>query len=212
MYELYYFPGNASMTPHFLLEEMGVEFELRLVDKNQNAQKSEEYLVLNPAGRIPTLVHDDLVIFESPAICIYLAEQSPELKLIPPEGAKNRPLFHQWLMYLTNTLQSELMIYFYPERHTTNPDGVSSIRQAQELRIIEIFSLLDNQLSGRDFLVGSEITACDFFLFMLSLWSAGIQQPPLSLPNIGPYLKAIAARPSVIRVCAKEGMDISNYM
>ena len=54
MYELYYFPGNASMTPHFLLEEMGVEFELRLVDKNQNAQKSEEYLVLNPAGRIPT--------------------------------------------------------------------------------------------------------------------------------------------------------------
>ena len=124
MYELYYSPGNASLAPHIILEEMGAEFELVLVDRKKNAQRSAEYLSLNPAGRIPTLVHGDLVVFESPAICIYLAEQCPALKLIPPEGSKSRPLFHQWLMYLTNTLQAELMIYFYPERHTTDPGGL----------------------------------------------------------------------------------------
>jgi len=211
MYELYYSPGNASLAPHIILEEMGAEFELVLVDRKKNAQRSAEYLSLNPAGRIPTLVHGDLVVFESPAICIYLAEQCPALKLIPPEGSKSRPLFHQWLMYLTNTLQAELMIYFYPERHTTDPGGASNVRRAQELRIIDIFSLLDNQLGQNDFLVGSEITVCDFFLFMLLHWASGQQQPPLSFPNIGPYLKNIASRPSVIRACTKEGIDISNY-
>lgn len=53
-----------------------------LVDRETEAQKSEQYLALNPMGRIPTLVDADLVLFESPAICLYLAEQHPEAKLI----------------------------------------------------------------------------------------------------------------------------------
>ena len=74
MIQLYYFPDNASLAPHLLLAETHADFSLVLVDRNSNAQKSKEYLKLNPAGRIPTLVHDDLVIFESPAICIYICE------------------------------------------------------------------------------------------------------------------------------------------
>ena len=72
MLQLHYYPGNASLAPHLLLVETQADYELKLVDRNANAQKSEEYLKLNPAGRIPTLVHDGLVLFESPAICIYI--------------------------------------------------------------------------------------------------------------------------------------------
>ena len=70
MLELDYYPDNASLAPHLFLADSGADYVLKLVDRASNAQKSEEYLKLNPAGRIPALVHDDLDLFESPAICI----------------------------------------------------------------------------------------------------------------------------------------------
>ena len=73
--QLYYYPLNASFPPHVVLEALGVDYELRLVDRKSNAHKTSDYLRLNPTGRIPTLVHNDLVLFESSAICLYLCEQ-----------------------------------------------------------------------------------------------------------------------------------------
>jgi glutathione S-transferase len=93
MYQLYYYPNNASLAPHFLLHHMGLSYELVLVDKKSNAQKSPDYLRLNPAGRIPTLIADGQPIFESAAICIHLCEQHPEHGLIPPLGSLERPQF-----------------------------------------------------------------------------------------------------------------------
>ncbi|SFD69273.1 glutathione S-transferase N-terminal domain-containing protein [Pseudoalteromonas denitrificans] len=95
MYQLYYYPLNASMAPHFILEELNIDFELVKVDKDNNAQKSQDYLALNPAGRIPTLVQNNSVIFESPAICIHLAETHPHAQLIPQIGHKDRALVRQ---------------------------------------------------------------------------------------------------------------------
>ena len=60
------------MAPHFVLEEMGIDYQLQLVDRKSNAHKSDEYLALNPTGRIPTLVDDGEAIFESAAICLHL--------------------------------------------------------------------------------------------------------------------------------------------
>ena len=71
MLQLHYFPSNASITPHILLEEMGLPYELKLVDRANNAQKSPEYLKLNPNGLIPVLVDGDLVLYETAAICMH---------------------------------------------------------------------------------------------------------------------------------------------
>ena len=75
MLQLHYYPDKASLAPHLLLVETQADYELKLADRNAKTQNSEEYLQLNPAGRIPTLVHDGLVLFESPAICIYICEK-----------------------------------------------------------------------------------------------------------------------------------------
>src|SRR4051812_29148827 len=92
-YQLYYYPGNANLAPHIVLEEAGCEVELVLVDRAARAQKSAEYLQLNPNGRIPTLVCGDLVVFEAAAICVHVAGQHPEARLIPPLGALPRAHF-----------------------------------------------------------------------------------------------------------------------
>ncbi|WP_444912422.1 glutathione S-transferase family protein [Microbulbifer sp. PAAF003] len=211
MYHLYYYPLNASMAPHFILEELKADFELITVDRKSNAQKSQDYLALNPSGRIPTLIDNGQPLFESAAICIHLSETNPSSNLIPEIGSPDRALFFQWMMYLTNTVQAELMVYFYPQKHTTDERGVKNITQAQEIRITEMLKLLDNELEGKDYLVGRSISACDFFLFMLPVWSDEFKRPPLSFKNLARYLRKLALRDSVVSVCKKEGLSLTDY-
>jgi glutathione S-transferase len=210
VYKLFYYPRNASWAPHLVLAEMGVAFELILVDRKSNQQKSPEYLTVNPTGRIPTLIDQDLVIFESAAICLYLCDKHPESGLIPNVTNPLRATFYQWLFYLNSTIQPELMVYFYPQKHTVG-EHTKDILQAQELRVTEMFALVDKALEGKDFLVGDSITVCDYFLFMLSHWASGFSQPPLAFKNLARYLRKLAKRETVMSVCEWEGTDLGMY-
>lgn len=211
MYTLYYYPLNASLAPHLILEELNVEYDLQLVDRKTNAQKSAQYLALNPAGRIPTLVDKGQAIFESPAICLHLAEQHPESNLLPEIGNTNRAIFFQWMMYLTNTLQAELMIYFYPEKHTTNTQCAPEIKAAQDKRISEMLALINKELTNKTYLIGEQFTACDYFLFMLCVWADELETPPLAFENLKRYLVNVAQREAVKTVCHKEGISLNDY-
>lgn len=211
MLDLYYFPDNASLAPHLLLVEAKIEYSLRLVDRDSNAQKSEEYLKLNPAGRIPTLVHNELVLFESPAICIYICELDASSQFIPPVGHVNRPLFFQWLTYLNNTLQAEFMVWRYPDRHTTHPADVEGIKAAQDLRLVGVLALLDEELGKKSFLLGSNVSACDHFLFMLALWCENISRPPTSFANLYRFMSEMSQRQAVQEVCEIENIDLGRY-
>lgn len=210
MYKLFYYPRNASWAPHLVLAEMKLDFELVLVDRKSSEQKSPEYLLLNPSGRIPTLSDTNTVIFESAAICLYLCDRHPELGLIPELGSTERAKFYQWLFYLNSTIQPELMVYFYPQKHTTGED-TQKIVIAQESRVTEMFSLIDQELLGKEFLVGSNITVCDYFLFMLSHWASGFSKPPLSFSHLGEYLRNLAKREAVVSVCKSEGTSLEMY-
>lgn len=211
MLELHYYPDNASLAPHFLLVETQADYALRLVDRESNAQKSKEYLKLNPAGRIPTLVHDGLVLFESPAICIYICEMDAASQFMPPAGHPDRPLFFQWLAYLNNTLQAEFMLWRYPENHTADAQGIDGVKAAQDPRLVGILSLLDKELDKKRFLLGESVSACDHFLFMLALWCENLSRPPTSFANLLRFMRDMAQRPAVQSVCEIEKIDLSRY-
>jgi glutathione S-transferase len=211
LYQLYYYPNNASLAPHFLLHYMELDYELLLVDKESNSQNSAEYLKLNPAGRIPTLIDDGQAIFESPAICIHLCEQYPVYRLIPKLGTKERPLFFQWLTYLNNTLQAELMVRYYPHRHTNDERTIPNVVAAQDKLIAKALSIINEQLSGKQYLLGNQITVCDFFLFMLAEWSLPIEKSPLTFSYLADYLKRLSSHPTIQAVCKTEGMDLEPF-
>jgi glutathione S-transferase len=190
---------------------MKLEFELILVDAKSNSHKSANYLALNPAGRIPTLVTNGQPIFESPAICIHLCEQHPEHELIPALGSAERPLFFQWLTYLNNTLQAELMVYHYPERHTNKEDAIPNVVSAQGDRIADALSLIDAQLADHPYLVGDKLTACDFFMFMLAEWSLPVEKNPMSFKHLAVYLNKLTSHPTIKAVCELEGIDLTPF-
>lgn len=209
MIKLYYYPDNASFAPHLLLKESGLPHELYLVDRKANGQRDAAYLKLNPAGRIPTLAFGDQVVFETPAVMITICEIEGKSTFMPPLGHPNRGKFFQWMAYLNNTLQSEFMVWRYPERHSITPQGAREVTTTQDKRLGDILALLDNELSNKPYLLGDQISACDHFLFMLTLWCDGRQsRPALSFPNLARFMRQMAIRPAVQEVCRLEGIDL----
>ncbi len=208
MLELYYFPGNANLAPHILLEEMGVPHRLILVDRNVAAHKSAAYLKLNPHGRLPTLVEGDLVLFETAAICLHLVDTHPQARLAPAIGTHARAHFYKWLMYLTNTVQAEMLLYFYPEKLCDDPDEAGRLKGRAEERIALMFDHIEEALAeqGAPFLLGQEYSAVDPYLFMLARWTRMMARPARSRPALGAYLARLADRPAVQRAFAAEGI------
>lgn len=211
MYQLYYYPNNASLAPHFLLHHMKAEYELLLVDTDKNSQKSIDYLKLNPAGRIPTLVVDGQAIFESPAICVHLCESHPEYNLMPEIGHRLRPMFFQWLAFLNNTLQAETMVRYYPHRHTNDENTIPNIVSAQDDRIADALSILNDQLEHNAYLLGDTLTACDYFLFMLSEWVLPIKRSPLTFQYLADYLQKLSENSTIKAVCELENIDLTPF-
>ena len=211
MIQLYYHPGNASLTPHMLLEELGVPFELKLVDRASAAHKSPDYLKLNPNGLIPVLVDGDIVLFETAAICLHLADTHPAARLAPPLGTAERAHYYKWFVWCTNTLQAMLMHYFYGERMVDegNATAAAQVKSHAEARVGGMLDLLDAQLAshGRDWLLGATFSAVDPFALMLCRWTRGFARPARSLPHLGPYLQRVLARPAVQRAFATEKLQ-----
>jgi glutathione S-transferase len=210
MVTLHYFPGNASLIPHLLLEELGVPFELALVDRANQAHKAPAYLALNPNGLIPVLVErraeGDLVLYETAAICLYLLDTHPGSGLAPEHGTTARAHFDKWLVWLTNTLQAALIVYFYPERWADDAAAVAQVKAHAEAKIGAMLDQLDSQLADQPWLLGEAISAVDLYAFVLCRWTRGMARPARSLPRLGPWLQRLLARPAVQRAFATEGL------
>ena len=205
MLQLHYHPSDASLMPHIFLEELGVPFELKLVDRARNAQKSPEYLQLNPNGLIPVLVDGDLVVYETPAILLHLADTHPQAGLMPALGTPERAHGYKWLTWLSNTLQATLVQLFYAERYVP-AEGVAAFRARTEARIAPLLDQLEAQLqnSGGPWLLGAQYSAADCMAFVLCCWTRNLQRPANSLPAIAAYLARMRQRPAVQRAVATE--------
>ncbi|MEO6853923.1 MAG: glutathione S-transferase family protein, partial [Rhodoferax sp.] len=167
MLQLHYAPSTAAMAPHILLEDIGLPYERVLVDTRTGAHKAPGYLALNPNGLVPVLTDGDLVLFESAAICLHLCDMHPQAGLAPAVGTVERAHFYKWLVWMTNTLQSTLIAYFYPHR-MVNPGNTAAAAEVQtqaELRVGTLLAQLDAELArhGGPWLLGAHYSALDAY-------------------------------------------------
>jgi glutathione S-transferase len=211
MLALYYYPGNASLLPHMMMREIGAPFELRLVDRDRDAQKSADYLKLNPNGRIPVLVDGELVLFETAAISLHLADKYPEAGLAPIAGSTERAEFYKWMVHLTNTPQAEFRAWFYPHEHATEEAAAPSVKHAAEQRLNRMFDIISEQLGDKRWLLGDRFSAVDLFLLMLIRWGRGMPRPPREIPNLNAFAERVLARPAVQEAFQAEGIKAPLY-
>ena len=211
MIQLHYHPSNASLTPHILLRELGVPFELKYVDRANGAHKSPEYLKLNPNGLIPVLVDGDLVLFETAAIVLHLVDTHPQAGLAPPVGGAERALFYRWLVWLSSSLQAQMPLYFYSDRYVAagNVDGAAQVKATTEARIAGLVDQIEAQLAshGGPWLLGHAYSALDPYVFMLCRWTRGASRPARTLAHIGPYLARMLTRPALQKTLEVEQLQ-----
>jgi glutathione S-transferase len=210
MIELHYFPGNASMTPHLLLQELGVPFKLTLVDRAVQAHKSAAYLKLNPNGLIPTLVDGEHVMYETAAIVLHLCDTHPQAGMAPALGTPERAEFYKWLLWLSSSLQAMMPHYFYSDRMVApgNADGALQVKAQAEARITALIDQIEARLAtGGPWMMGANYSALDPYTFMLCRWTRGMQRPARTLPATGAYLQRMLARPAVQQALAAEGLQ-----
>lgn len=208
MIELHYFPSNASFAPHLLLEEMAVPFTLRTVDRANHEHKSPAYLKLNPNGLIPVLVDGDLVLYETAAILMHLADCHPGFA--PAPRSAERAQYYKWMVWLTNTLQAMLIHYFYPDRMASDAAEVKARAEAQ---IGPMLDQMEAELArhGGPWFLGAHYTAVDPLAFMLCRWTRMQARPAKARPTLAAYLQRVLERPATQRVVATEKLPEPIY-
>jgi glutathione S-transferase len=218
MITLHYTPGSANLAPHVLLHELGTPFDLALVDREAQAHKAPAYLRLNPNGLIPVLVDrrpafgGELVLYETVAILLHLADTHPAAGLAPALGTAERAHFTKWLVWLTNTLQATLIHYFYPERMVAegNAEGALQVKARAMARVGSLLEQLDAQLAshGQPWLLGERYSAADPMAWMLTRWTRNFaERPARSFAHIAAYQQRMLARPAVQAAIAAEGLQ-----
>lgn len=205
MVQLHHYPGTASTIVHLLLQEIGKPFELVVVDRPNNAHKTADYLRLNPNGLLPILVDGDLVLYETAAICLHLCDTNPALNLAPAVGSAQRAHFYKWLMWMTNTVQASLLLYFYPDRWVDagQAEAAAQIRAHAQAKIEGLLAQADAQLAqtGGPWFLGADYTALDPYLFTLCRWTRNFKERPArSFEHLGPYLQRVLQRDATQKV------------
>ena len=206
MYTLYYSPGTASMVVHLALLEIGAPYKLELVDFSAQAQRSPEYLKLNPQGVVPTLIVDGRALVESAALLLVLADRHPESRLAPALGTAQREDWYQWIVYLSNALMATYRLWFYP-LDLGAPEHTPQVRAAVQAKIEGIFDRLDAHVAANGpYLLGDEFTCADLLLTMLMRWSRNMPKPALQWPALKRLAGLVRARPSWKKLHQLEGL------
>jgi glutathione S-transferase/GST-like protein len=190
-FTLYTAPTPNGWKISIALEEMGLPYEVKVVDFASNEQKSPWYVKLNPNGRIPTLVDDGFALFESGAILIYLAEKTGRFL---PHDVQGRSRVIQWLMFQMSAVgpmmgQANVFLRYFPEK-------IQPAIDRYQREVTRLFGILDQQLATHDYIAG------DYSIADMALWPwvSGYEWSGVSIAefaNLQRWLAKVGDRPAV---------------
>lgn len=191
--KLYGFAPTRALRVQWMLQELDLDFEYVQVDPRKGELRQPEFLDLNPAGKLPVLDDDGLVLSESVAIVLYLAEKYPELGFLPAD-LRARAEVYRWLFFTATELEQPiwrmaLHTHQYPIEKRL-PAEINNARQD----FLDMSAVMENHLETRTVLVGESVTVADF-IAAYTLDMASMVDLLESLPNMSAYMERMYARP-----------------
>src|SRR5512139_2690802 len=199
--KLYYSPGACSLSPHIVLHEAGLPFQAVIAStRTKKLADGTDYTTINPLGYVPLLELDDgQRLREGPAIVQYIADQVPAKKLVPAWGTMERYRAIEWL----NFISTELHKGFSPLFNPAMPEEAKSLMRT---RLADRLTWVDSQLADRDYLMGSDFTVPDAYLFVVAGWGNYVGVDISGLPHLGAFMARMTARPGVQTALKAEGL------
>jgi glutathione S-transferase len=194
MMKLYWSPRSRSFSALWLLEETGEPYERVLTEISKGAQKSPEFLAINPMGKVPALVDGEAKLAEVAAICAYVAERTPNAKLAPPLGDVRRAKYLYWLFFAPSCIEPAMVQL--ATKIEMNPIA-AGWGDAQR-----VFEVLDQALQKGPWILGEAFSAADIAIGAALNFAVRAFKMVPSRPSFERYLDACAARPAFQRAMA----------
>jgi glutathione S-transferase len=200
--KLYMSPGACSLSPHIVLHETGLPFDVEPVNLGTKVTKSgTDYRTINAKGSVPALQLDTgEVLTEGPAIVQYLADRKPESKLAPAVGSAERYRLQEWLNYISSEIHKGFSPLF-------NPQIPAEWREVVVGNLAKRFDFLSEKLKDRSYLMGDTFTVADAYLFTILSWTKNLKMDLSKWPTLTAYLKRVAERPAVQSALKAEGLS-----
>lgn len=199
--KLFYSTGACSLSPHIVLQELGLPFEAIKVDlKTKKTQQGEDFSKISKKGYVPHLVLDNGEhLSEGVAIVQYLADLKPEANLIPKAGTFERVRMQEWLNYISTEIHKSHAPLFHPELGET-------VVAAYSDKIKQAYQYVADQLGNKKFLLGDQFTVADAYLFTVLSWAKYVKIDLNPYPTLLAYIGRVADRPQVQAALKAEGL------
>lgn len=207
MLTLFYSPGACSLAPHVVLEELELDFERRPVLIAEGEHLSEDYRKINPRGRVPTLIAEEIVITEVPAILTWLATLKRGAGLLPPDGSLELARTCEWAAWLSSTLHIAYAQLWRPARFL--PEGAESGVLVDHARLLirRHCSEVESRIEG-PWLLGTPYSIADAYLLPFYRWGNRIGLAMAQeYPRWAEWTRRMLERPAVSRVIRTEGIS-----
>lgn len=200
--KLFYAPGTCSLSPHIVLIEARLPYQLEKVDlKTHTTAGGADYYAVNAKGYVPTLELDDgRFLTEGPAIVQYLADLKPDAKVAPASGTYERSQLQEWLNYIGTEIHKTFGLLF-------NSKLPAEFRELTIANLGKKLDYLSNQLAGRKFLLGDAFSVADAYLYTVLRWTRGMKIDLAKWPVMQEYMARIAARPAVQQALQEQGLS-----
>ncbi len=203
--KLYYMPGACPLAAHIVLEWIGAPFETVKVERD--ALKSPEYLRLNPAGVVPTLVDDDFVLTENVAILLYLAETHPQAQLAGAADPRSHARVNRWLGFLNSDLHQSFKPLFSPANYLADESQHEDLAVHAKARLRSLFALVDAPLAQHEWLAGSQRSIVDPYLYVLLRWARAKAIDLGGMDNLQRFFQRMHDDPGVRAAEQAEGLS-----
>ncbi len=193
----YYSVPSRGMVTHWMLEEVGVPYENRLLDFSRDEQKSTEYLAINPMGRVPALIHGDTTITETAAIVAYLADAFPQADLGMPVDSKHRGSYLRWLFFAPVSAEPAILWKALGK-------VVTEVDYKPFAEVEEVANTLADAVRGKEFIVGDRFTAADVMVGTTIMWGTELMPVLPRLPELTDYWGRLSQRPAWQRASSED--------
>lgn len=199
-YTLYYAPGSCSLASHIALEQSGAKYEAVRLDFKVQAQRSPDYLAVNPKGRVPALVTPRGVLTETPAILAYIAQAYPAAGLAPQHDVFAFAQIQAFNAYLCSTVHVARAHKLRGARWADDPAAIAEMSRKSPEVVADCFALIDRDYLAGPWVMGEAYSICDPYLFTLAGWLAVDGIDIARFPKVAAHHRRMSELPAVRRV------------
>lgn len=204
MYRFFYAPKSCSLASHIALEQAGATYEAIKVNLGENEQREDEYLSINPKGRVPVLATTDGILTENLAILVFISQTFPQARLAPLDDPSAFAQLLSFCAYLSSTVHVAHAHGVRGYRWADDPAAVSEMKRKTPETMSECFEMIETNMFKGPWVMGEDYGIGDIYLFTIATWLEADGVDPARFPKVHEHRTRMSADPVVQKVIAAQ--------